>query len=66
MSTHIVVEGMSCEGCAETVEDALRSVSGVDEVSVDLAANAATVDGTPDTSAVVSAIEDAGYEATVE
>ena len=64
MSTSISVEGMSCEHCEQTVEEALRSVEGVTDASADRDTAQATVEGDADTAALVSAVEDAGYTAT--
>lgn len=64
MPTRIDVTGMSCTGCAEAVEDALDSTSGVTTVEVDLDENRATVGGDADPADLVAAIEAAGYEAT--
>lgn len=58
------VEGMMCQHCAAHVEKALKEVSGVHTVRVDLAQNTATVTfsaGNTDTDALRSAILDAGY-----
>lgn len=61
MATTITVEGMSCGGCEQTVEDALRGVEGVTGVDVDRTTGSATVEGSSDTDALVAAVEDAGY-----
>jgi copper chaperone CopZ len=63
MTTTISVEGMSCEHCEETVEEALRGVDGVTDVTVDRAADRASVDGDAEATALVRAVEDAGYTA---
>ena len=63
MSTSITVEGMSCEHCEQTVADALRNVSGVTDATADRNADRASVEGDADPSALVRAVEDAGYEA---
>lgn len=63
MTTTITVEGMTCGHCEQTVEDALRDVSGVTGVSVDRDADRASVDGDADETALVQAVEDAGYSA---
>ena len=63
MSTIITVEGMSCGHCEQTVEEALRGVSGVTDASADREAEQASVDGDADTTALVQAVEDAGYTA---
>lgn len=64
MSETITVEGMSCEHCEQTVEEALEGVSGVTDVSVDREAETATVEGDADTESLVTAVDEAGYEAS--
>jgi copper chaperone CopZ len=64
MSQTITVEGMSCEHCEQTVEDALEDVSGVTSVDADRNAERATVEGDAETADLVSAVDDAGYDAT--
>lgn len=64
MTETITVEGMSCEHCEQSVEEALEDVSGVRGADADREAGQATVDGGADTEALVAAVEDAGYEAT--
>jgi copper chaperone len=63
MTQTITVEGMSCEHCEQTVEEALEGVSGVRDVEADRDAEQATVDGDADPAALVAAVEDAGYDA---
>lgn len=63
MTTTISVEGMSCDHCEQTVEDALRDVSGVSDVTADREAEQANVDGDADVEALVEAVRDAGYSA---
>lgn len=63
MTTTITVEDMSCEHCEQTVAEALQDVSGVTDVNVDREAEQASVDGNADVSALVEAVEDAGYTA---
>jgi len=64
MSTTITVEGMSCEHCEGTVEEALRGVSGVTDATADREAEQAVVEGEADAAALVDAVEDAGYTAS--
>lgn len=65
MSQTITVEGMSCEHCEETVEDALEAVDGVTAASADReAAATVTVEGSAATDDLVAAVADAGYEAS--
>jgi len=63
MTTTITVEGMSCGHCEQTVEEALREVSGVTEATADRDAGQATVDGGADVTALLEAVEAAGYTA---
>lgn len=67
MSTTLTVEGMSCEHCEQTVEEALESVEGVDTATADHERQQASVEGTADAAdaaALVSVVEDAGYDAS--
>ena len=64
MKKRIVVEGMSCGHCVNHVKNALEEVSGVTNVSVDLALKTAIVDAGAEVKDgdMKFAIEDAGYE----
>ncbi len=57
------VEGMTCASCVGRVERALQGVPGVTEASVNLATERATVTGSAETTALIAAIERAGYAA---
>ncbi|MCR5216661.1 MAG: heavy metal translocating P-type ATPase [Lachnospiraceae bacterium] len=59
-----VVTGMSCAACQVHVEKAVKSVPGVDEVSVSLLTNSMSVEGSADASAIMKAVEQAGYGAS--
>jgi copper chaperone len=54
---------MTCEHCARAVTKALQGVAGVGNVSVDLGAGRAQVDGPADPASLVKAVEKQGYEA---
>ena len=59
------VGGMSCANCVNTVTERLETLSGVSEASANFATDEATVSYDPaetDLSAVIEAIEAAGYE----
>jgi copper chaperone len=56
------VTGMTCGHCKAAVESAIRQVSGVGEVCVDLAAGQATVIGDASDERIEVAIKEAGYE----
>ncbi|MBW4562746.1 MAG: heavy metal translocating P-type ATPase [Mojavia pulchra JT2-VF2] len=60
------LRGMSCASCARSVEDAILSVSGVNECSVNFGAEQATVNYDPkktDLQAIQDAVDAAGYSA---
>lgn len=62
------VEGMTCNHCVMRVRKALEGVGGVKEAKVDLASKRATVKVDAekvDDTALVAAVEDAGYKAKV-
>ena len=61
---HYDVIGMSCAACSARVEKAVRDVEGVTEVSVNLLTNSMLVEGTADSSAIITAVKKAGYGAT--
>lgn len=64
MSVKLTVEGMSCGGCEQTVENAVTSVSGVMRATVDRTTNQVIVEGEDlDETTLVRAVEDAGYTA---
>lgn len=63
MSTTITVEGMTCEHCEQTVEEALEGVNGVRDASADRESERASVNGDADITTLVQAVEDAGYSA---
>ena len=65
MATTITVEGMTCGHCEQTVEEALRGVSGVTDATADREDERARADGDADATALVEAVEDAGYTARV-
>lgn len=58
------VEGMTCNHCKIRAEKALQAVSGVESVSVDLAAKEATITGEAERFSLVKAVVDAGYLVT--
>ena len=64
MSQTITVDGMSCEHCEQSVEEALASVQGVQSVEVDLDAAQATIEGDAATQDLITAVDEAGYEAS--
>jgi Cu+-exporting ATPase len=60
----LAVRGMTCASCVARVEKALKKVPGVQDASVNLATEQATVHGAAlDAQAIVAAVAQAGYEA---
>ena len=64
----INVSGMTCEGCADKVREALTATDGITGADIDVASGrvAVHVDGTVDSAAlefaIDSAVFDAGYK----
>lgn len=65
--TEFTVSGMSCQGCARRVSEAIQAVTGVDSANVNLEQERATVRWHAgfqgDADAVVRAVKGAGFEA---
>ena len=57
------VTGMSCAACQAHVEKAVAAVPGVENVAVSLLTNSMSVEGDVPESAVIAAVEKAGYGA---
>lgn len=70
-TTTITVTGMTCGHCAAAVTTGLLTVPGVTDVAIDLVAGGdspvtLTSDGALDAAAIVAAVDEAGYSATVQ
>ena len=64
----LAISGMTCASCTGRVEKALAAVPGVHRAEVNLATEHATVDGTAGLlrpAALIEAVQDAGYDATL-
>ena len=61
--TQLKITGMTCGHCQSAVESALKSVEGVNDVRVDLANGTAQVEGSADIGALVTAVQEEGYQA---
>lgn len=59
------IQGMTCASCVGRVEKALKAVSGVKDANVNLATEQATITGSANVEALIAAIDQAGYDATV-
>lgn len=60
------VTGMGCAACSARVEKAVSEVVGVESCQVNLLTNSMQVSGTASDEAVIKAVEDAGYGASVQ
>lgn len=60
------VTGMSCASCVARVEKVVNKVEGVTSCSVNLLTNSMSVDGDVKSSDVISAVEKAGYGASLK
>lgn len=64
----IKINGMTCGGCVASVHNATADIEGLDDISIELADNQATVtfdDSKTSVETIAAAIEDAGFDATV-
>ena len=61
-----IVTGMSCAACSARVEKAVSKVDGVTSCSVSLLTNSMGVEGNADSGAVIRAVEEAGYGASLK
>mgnify|MGYP001553133148 CR=1 FL=1 len=59
----LTVGGMTCDGCARSLENALKKQPGVTAVAVDLAQRTLRVTGTIELPALRRAVAAAGFEA---
>lgn len=66
MIKRITIDGMSCEHCVNHVTEALKELSGVIKVEVNLASNNAIIETSQDVKdeEIKSSIDEAGYEVT--
>lgn len=63
MTKTILVEDMSCQHCVKAVESALKELTEVNKVEVDLSLNKVVVEGEDLVEEkLIEAIEEAGYE----
>jgi len=60
------VTGMSCAACSARVEKAVSKVEGVSSCSVSLLTNSMGVEGSASPAAIIKAVEDAGYGASLK
>ena len=61
-----IITGMSCSACSARIEKAVSAVDGVTSCSVSLLTNTMGVEGSASDSEIISAVESAGYGASVK
>ncbi|MCX7303799.1 MAG: heavy metal-associated domain-containing protein [Hyphomicrobiales bacterium] len=68
MIVYLNIAGMTCTGCVSSVRRVLQAVPLVEAVSVDLEAGRATVEAAAavNLALLISAVEDAGYDARID
>ena len=60
------VSGMSCAACSARVENAVKSLPGVELCTVNLLTGVMQIDGSVDEKTVIAAVEVAGYKAELQ
>lgn len=65
MKQTYIVTGMTCSACSAHVDKAVRKVAGVEDVNVNLLGGSMQVTGTAQPEAVIRAVTDAGYGASL-
>jgi copper chaperone len=66
-TTTLLIDGMSCDHCVQSISAALEQLPGVEKAEVSLERHEAVVEhasGTPPLEAMVKAVEDEGYGAS--
>ena len=66
MSDQYNVTGMSCAACSARVERVVKKLDGVTSCAVSLLTNSMSVEGTAQPSAIIAAVEKAGYGASLK
>lgn len=57
----IEAENIKCNGCANSIKNALLKIEGVESVSVDKDSEAITIEGTADKNILVQTLSKLGY-----
>ncbi|MBS1701395.1 MAG: heavy-metal-associated domain-containing protein [Armatimonadetes bacterium] len=65
MKTTLYITGMNCQNCVHHVKEALSSVTGVEQATVDLSTGLATISGQANVFELIHTVKEQGYEAKV-
>lgn len=66
MQTTLKITGMTCGHCVAAVSKALQEVPGVEQADVSLEQQRAVVTGNAEPEALVAAVKEEGYDASVQ
>jgi copper chaperone len=61
MSKTYKVSGMTCGGCARSLESAIKAAAPAASVAIDLASGRVTVDNVADDTVIERAVDEAGF-----
>lgn len=64
-ATTLAIRGMTCGGCARTIERVVSRVPGVKNVKVDFDLGLAVVNGPASPSDLIGAVKATGYDASI-
>lgn len=59
------IEGAGCASCVGKIEGALKNISGVESAEMNFADRTVTVKGSADADSMITAVENAGYQASL-
>ena len=62
MTKEYIVKGMNCPHCQAAVTKAIKGVTGVEEVEVDLSTGRAAVEGNHEAEELIQAVRNAGFD----
>jgi len=68
MLTHLMIEGMNCEGCQSSVENAILEIQGIERLEIRLDSGDGNIwhNSSVTAAEIASAVEGAGFKAIVQ
>ena len=61
----LLIDGASCGSCVKKIETAIQQVEGVEKAEMNFAQRTVSVSTTSNSNALILAVEEAGYNATL-